>query len=135
MVKITRSPTTNSLAETIFSDPFLITVAVGALIVFRAAREAWAFFSWIIPIIELITTMKKITPASTHSFKRAEKVAAPNKIKIIGSKICSLSMFKIDLGGFSFKTLCPYFFNRLSTSGSLKPAELVSRFENNSSFV
>ena len=86
-------------------------------------------------MIELTTTIKKITLASTHSFKIAEKAAAPNKIKIIGSMICSLSIIKVDFGGFSARALGPYFFNRRWASGSLKPVELVSKSENNSFVV
>ena len=124
---ITTSPTTNSLAGITLSSPWRKTRAVGALILRRASREDCAFFSCTIPMTALTITIIKITAASVHSCKTAEKAAAPMRISTIGSMICAFSICRMVLGGFERSSLRPYFFSLSAASASPNPSSEVCK--------
>ena len=91
--KITISPTTISEAGIITSALFLITCAVGELILFNASMEASAFFCCTTLIIAFKKTMNIITYPSINSSKKKDKILAKIRIIIIGS----FSSYKINL--------------------------------------
>ena len=100
-----------------------MTVATGALIFCKALREDWDFFYWIMPIKALIIMINEMTIASGHRLKTAEIILAVIRIKIMGSKSCSLIIYLIDLSAFFLNSFAPNFSSLFLLSSSVNPAK------------
>ena len=117
----TRSPCTSWDAGIFRYMPSLFTRASGAVIFFRASMAFTAFPSWITPIAVFRKITASMIPVSLNSLKSIEIAAATNKIKIIGSLICSWTISQRVFSFPFFSTFSPWLSNRFPASSWVSP--------------
>ena len=123
----TTSPGTRSAAGTVSTRPSRVTVAFCGTMSDRASMAWPALYSWIKPMMALITTTDSTTNPSVILPRPTARVPEPSSTQMSGLLICRQSRVRMESAPLRRIWLGPYWSSRRRASSLVRPEALLSR--------